>query len=92
MSDATLNGLRQTSSFMKNFDSKPDSLPINQSILQAVRNSRSNYHRRMQAQKELERTTKNTIVIASAKRKYTEEKEERLKQSEELRKEGENHA
>ena len=51
LSEVTLHGLRMTSSFVKRYDNKPERIPINSRMLNAVCNARANYFKRMQAQK-----------------------------------------
>ena len=47
MSDATLNGYKATSSYMKTYESKPGKLPITTRILKAVSGARSRYMTRI---------------------------------------------
>ena len=53
MSDFTLNGFRATSSYMQRHQSLPAKMPINTTILKSVRNARSNYTKRVEAQREV---------------------------------------
>ena len=53
MTDATLNGYRSTSSFMKKHKGNPAKLPLTQSLRKAVTSARVNYLERIEQQKKL---------------------------------------
>lgn len=89
ISDATLNGLRKISSFMNTYDHKPELLPIDAAMLKSVRAARQNYHSRIAAQKAMNKSIDNDVVRGNVKRKLEDDKKKKMKDAEDLMKEGE---
>lgn len=95
ISDATLNGYRSTSSFMKKYGQNPAKLPVNQTMLKSVRNARAMYLQRIELQKQAAKNmaaSEADVTLPSKsvdrKRKLEEEKTKKLKEASALKEEG----
>lgn len=91
LNDATINGYRATSSFMRKYGGDPSKLPINSAVLKAVRNARSLYMQRIELQKQAKRKLEESCTVESnAKKRKNDGSEQRkvISDADNLSKEG----